>query len=228
MTKTLIVAAGLAMASSASADLTGATHSNLLSPEYYSITATPIGAPDIAGVFGTAYSNMNANAAGGFNAFAPGGPALGFDDYDSIATGGTIDVQQYRFVGGVNVAGGVMFFEFYDNTSAFVDSFGVILPSAGNFVWTITINTFPGGVVVPETGIHQLVADTAGAFGPAALGQWFLSDAAPTIGTQSNTFGGASGGALSHKFEITGDYVPAPATAALLGLGGLAAARRRR
>lgn len=221
MTKTLIVAAGLAVASSASADLTGATHTNLLTSEQYTITAQPIGSPDLAGVFGTAYSNMGAGA--GFQAFAAATGPIGFDDYDSIgAAATTIDVSTYRFVGGVAAAGGILFFEFYDTSSAFVDSFGVQLANPGNFIYTITINSYPGGVVVPESGIHQVVANAG------TTGQWFLSDAAPTIGTQSNVFGGASGGALNHKFEINGDYVPAPATAALLGLGGLAAIRRRR
>lgn len=227
MTKTLIVAAGLAVASSASADLTTAPHSNLLSPDQYTLTATPIGAPDIAGVFGTAYSNMDAGP-NGYVAFPVGGGAIGFDDYDSIATGGTIDVSSYRFVGGVDVAGGVAFFEFYDTNSAFVDSFGVAFPSAGNFIWTITINSYPGGVVVPEAGIHQIVTDNTGSFGPAAQGQWFLGDAGPTVGTQSSAFGSDSSGQFAHNFEINGDYVPAPASLALLGLGGLAATRRRR
>ncbi len=222
MTRTLIVAAGLALASSASADLTGGPRTNMLNSGQYSITATPIGGPDIAGVFGTAYSNMNASAAGGFSAFAAATGAVGFDDYDSIGTSGTIDVSTFRFVGGVQQAGGIMFFDFYDTNSAFVDSFGVALTNAGNFIYTITINTYPGGVVVPEAGILEVTV------GAGFTGQWFLSDAAPTVGTQSNTFGGASGGALSHKFEINGDYVPAPASAALLGLGGLAAIRRRR
>jgi len=226
MTKTLIVAAGLAVASSASADLTSAPHANLLSPEHYSITATPIGGPDIAGVFGTAYSNIDAGS--GYSAFAAAGGAIGFDDYDSIGTAGsTIDVSSYRFVGGVDVVGGVAFFEFYDASSNFVDSFGVAFSQAGNFIWTITINAFPGSVVVPEAGIHQVVTDGAGAFGPAANGQWFLSDAQPTVGTQNDAIGGAAGG-FSHKFELNGDYVPAPASVALLGLGGLAATRRRR
>ncbi len=225
MTKTLIVAAGLAVASSASADLTSAPHSNLLSPDQYTITATPIGAPDIAGVFGTAYSNMDPGP-NGYVAFAAGGPGLGFDDYDSIATGGTIDVSTYRFVGGVDTAGGVAFFEFYDSTSAFVDSFGVAFTNAGNFIYTITINTFPGGVVVPDAGLHQIVVDDTGAFGPATLGQWFLGDAGPSVGTEDVNVGGSA--PFSHNFEINGDYVPAPATAALLGLGGLAATRRRR
>ena len=224
MTKTLIVAAGLAVASSAAADLTAGPRTNLLNPDYITITATPIGAPDIAGVFGTAYSNMNGNAAtGGFSAFAAATGPIGFDDYNSIGTANTtIDVSTFRFVGGVQQAGGIMFFDFFDTNSAFVDSFGVALTNPGNFIYTITINSYPGGVVVPEAGILQVTV------GAGFTGQWFLSDAQPTVGTQSNTFGGASGGALSHKFEINGDYVPAPASAALLGLGGLAAARRRR
>jgi len=223
MTKTLIVAAGLAVASSAAADLTAGPRTNMLSPEHYSIHASPIGGPDIAGVFGTAYSNMAPNTAtGNFSAFAAATGPIGFDDYDSIGANGTIDVSTFRFVGGVQQVGGTMFFDFFDTNSNFVDSFGIALSQAGNFIWTITINTYPGGVVVPEAGILQATV------GAGFTGQWFLSDAQPTVGTQSNTFGGASGGALSHKFEINGDYVPAPASAALLGLGGLAAARRRR
>ena len=220
MTKTLIVAAGLAMASSASADLTSGPRTNLLSPEFVSITASPIGSPDISGILGTAYSSMGAGT--GFQAFAAATGAIGFDDYDSIATGGTIDLQSFRFVGGVAQAGGTMFFDFFDSASNFVDSFGVALTNPGNFIYTITINTFPGGVVVPEAGIVQATV------GAGFTGQFFLSDAAPTIGTQSNTFGGAAGGALSHRFELNGEFVPAPATAALLGLGGLVAVRRRR
>ncbi len=223
MSKTLIFAAGLAVASSASADLSSGPHTNLLNPEHYSITATPIGSPDIAGVFGTAYSNMGPNATGNYSAFSAATGPVGFDDYDSIGSANTtIDVSTFRFVGGVQQAGGTMFFEFYDTNSIFVDSFGVALTNAGNFIYTITINTYPGGVVVPEAGILQTVV------GAGFTGQWFLSSANPTVGTQSSTFGGASGGSLSHKFEINGDYVPAPATAALLGFGGLAASRRRR
>lgn len=227
MTKTILVAAGLAVASSASADLTAATHTNLLSPEHFSITATPIGGPDIAGVFGTAYSNMDAGP-NGYVAFPAAGGYVGFDDYDSIgSTGSTIDVSTFRFVGGVDVAGGVMFFEFYDTSSAFVDSFGVALTNPGNFIYTITITAYPGSVVVPEAGIAQMYVDGPGDFGPAANGQWFLGDAGPTVGTENSAFGSDTTG-FAHNFEINGDYVPAPATAALLGLGGLAATRRRR
>ena len=228
MTKTILVAAGLAVASTASADLTTASHSNLLSPEHYTINATPIGAPDIAGVFGTAYSNMDTGP-NGYVAFTAAGGYVGFDDYDSIgSTGSTVDVSTFRFVGGVQDAGGVAFFEFYDASSNFVDSFGVALSNAGNFTYTITINSYPGGVVIPEAGIAQMYVDGAGDYGPATTGQWFLGDGGATIGSEDNTFGGTGDGTFSHNFEINGDFVPAPASAALLGLGGLAAIRRRR
>ncbi len=221
MNKTLITVAGLALASPAFADLASGPQTNLLNPSQYSITATPIGAPDIAGVFGTAYSNMA--AAAGYQAFPAATGAIGFDDYDSIGAPATsIDLSTFRFVGGVQQAAGTMFFDFYDTNSNFVDSFGVTLTNPGNFIYTITINTYPGGVVIPEAGLLQVTV------GAGFTGQWFLNADAPTIGTSNSAIGGAAGG-LQHKFELNGDYVvPAPASAALLGLGGLAAIRRRR
>jgi len=221
MTKTVLALAGLALASSASADLISGPQTNLLDAGQYSIHASPIDGPDFAGVFGTAYSNM-ANSAG-YSAFAAATGAIGFDDYDSIGgVGTTIDVSTFRFVGGVQQAGGIMFFDFYDASSNFVDSFGVSLTNAGNFIYTITITAYPGSVVVPDAGFLQVTV--AAGF----TGQWFLNADAPTVGTSNPGVGGAAGG-LQHKFEINGDYVvPAPASAALLGLGGLAATRRRR
>ncbi|HED52652.1 MAG TPA: PEP-CTERM sorting domain-containing protein [Phycisphaerales bacterium] len=228
MTKIAIfAAAGMAVSATASADLTGATHTNILTAGQYTLTATPLDAPDFSGILGTAYSNMDPGP-NGYVAFAAAGGAIGFDDYDSIATGGNIDLQSYRFVGGVDVAGGVAFFEFYDASSNFVDSFGVAFPQSGNFIWTITISGFPGAISVPDAGIHQIVTDAAGSFGPAAQGQWFLGDAGPTVGSEDNTFGGTGDGTFSHNFEINGDFIPAPASLALLGLGGIAAVRRRR
>lgn len=228
MTKSVLFVAGLAVASSASADLTNNTRGNLLDPSMYSLHATELDAPNLGGILGTAYSNMDPGP-NGYQAFAPAGGVIGFDDYDSIAADNTtIDLQSYRFVGGVDTSGGVMFFEFYDSSSAFVDSFGVALPQAGNFIWTITINSFPGGVVLPAEGLHQVFADGAGDFGPATNGQWFLGDAGPTVGSEDNNVGGTADGTFSHNFELNGEFVPAPASAALLGLGGLAAARRRR
>ncbi|RNC82092.1 MAG: PEP-CTERM sorting domain-containing protein [Phycisphaera sp.] len=226
MTKTVIFAAGLAVASSASADLTGATHSNLLDPSMYTITARDINGPAIGEIPADHYSNMDAGP-NGFVAFPAAGGAIGADDYSSVA-GNDIDLAEFGFVGGVDTSGGVAFFEFFDASSNFVDSFGVAFAGAGNFIYTITINSFPGGVTVPENGIVQMVVDDAGAFGPATLGQFFLGDAGPTIGSEDVNFLGGNDGQFSHNFRINGEPIPAPASMALLGLGGLAAARRRR
>jgi hypothetical protein len=222
MTKTIIFAAGLAVASSASADLTGATHNNLLDPSMYTITAQELDSPAIGAVAADYYSNLDPGP-NGYVAFAPASGPIGFDDYSSTA-GADIDMAEFGFVGGVTDAGGIAFFEFYDASSNFVDSFGVALTNPGNFIYTITIGSFPGGVIVPENGIVQMVAD--GASNPSGGGQFFLGDAGATIGSSDITVGGATG--FDHNFRINGEPIPAPASVALLGLGGFAAARRRR
>ncbi|GAB5495874.1 MAG: hypothetical protein Phyf2KO_09540 [Phycisphaerales bacterium] len=224
MTKTVIFAAGLAVASSASADLTGATHSNLLDPSMYTITARDINGPAIGEIPSDHYSNMDPGA-NGYVAFPAASGPVGADDYNSVA-GADIDLAEFGFVGGVTDAGGIAFFEFYDASSNFVDSFGVALTNPGNFIYTITITAFPGSVIVPENGIVQMVVDAAS--NPSGGGQFFLGDAGPTIGSEDVNFLGGGAGQFSHNFRINGEPIPAPASAALLGLGGLAAARRRR
>jgi hypothetical protein len=219
MTKTIIFAAGLAVASSASADLTNAPHSNLLDPSMYTMTAQEIGGPNIGQVAAVHYSCMEA----GFASFGPTAGVTGFDDYQSTA-GADMTLTEMRFVGGVDTTGGVAFFEFYDAASSFVSSIGLAFPQAGNFIWTITIGSAP---TAAENGFMQMVGDDAGLFGPATLSEWFLTDVAPTVGTSDINVGGAVG-THNNAFELTGDPIPAPASVALLGLGGFAAARRRR
>lgn len=221
MTKTVIFAAGLAVASSASADLTGAPHSNLLDPSMYTITARDINGPALGEIPADQYSNMDAGP-NGYVAFPAASGPIGFDDYSSVA-GDDIDLAEFGFVGGVTDAGGIAFFEFYDASSNFVDSFGVALTNPGNFIYTITITGFPGSITVPESGLVQMVADAAS--NPSGGGQFFLGDAGPTIGS---TVIGSPVAGFDHNFRINGEPIPAPASMALLGLGGLAAARRRR
>ena len=84
MTKTVIFAAGLAVASSASADLTNAPHTNLLDPSMYTLTAQEIGAPVIGAMAADHYSNLDAGP-NGYVAFAAATGAIGFDDYVSTA-----------------------------------------------------------------------------------------------------------------------------------------------
>lgn len=178
------------------------------------ISAVSLG-EGVQGGSATLYSNMEAG--GGFQAFPAGNGALGFDDYTSTQAG-TIALDTFRFVGGVDAAGGTLNFEFFDAAGVtLVDAFSVSFAGAGNFIYTITIG---GTVNIDGAGVLQVSTDAT------SNGQWFLSDAGPTIGTEDGTFGGASGGALSHKFEL--NQVPAPGSVALLGLGGLVATRRRR
>ena len=152
---------------------------------------------------------------GPYAAFAAATGSLGFDDYDSILPGGYDVLTDLKFVGGVTTVGGTLTFNFFHPDGTAISNFSVTLPQAGNFIWTIdTIN-----VLIPTDGIMQITA------GENTTGQWFLSATAPTLGTQSSTFGGANGGAFSHRFEL---QVPAPGAAALLGLAGLVAGRRRR
>ncbi len=167
------------------------------------------------GATSSVYSNMDAG--GGFNAFPSGNGALGFDDYTSTSAG-AITMESIRFVGGVDAVGGVLNFEFFDAAGAnLITAFSVNFSQAGNFIWTITLG---GAFTADAAGVLQITTDAT------SNGQWFLSDAGPTVGSEDNTFGGASGGLLSHKFEI--NVIPAPGALALLGMGGIVAGRRRR
>lgn len=215
MCKTLIaVLAGASCAGIASANIPGSF--NLLDPSMYSITATPLGSIDFTR--GDADPTWYSAIEGPYNSFAAATGSVGFDDYGTAADDDIV-LTSWRFVGGVQQVGGTMSFQFFDADQQFVDSFGIALPQAGNFIWTITINS---EVIIPANGIVQAVV------GEDFTGQWFLGATPPTIGTNDDTFGGASGGALSHRFEINGVLVPTPGAVALLGMAGLAATRRRR
>lgn len=190
------------------------------------LQSVPLGSQ--RGASGIIFSNMEAGA--GFQSFALNEitldgevEALGFDDYTSTAPG-VSTLTEFRFVGGVQQANGVMFVDFFDASGAAVDGFGIQLDQAGNFLYRITVNS---EVNIENVGFVQISVDDDGRFGSGVqtTGQWFLSDAAATIGANGPQ-GGAGSGALNHNFELT--VVPAPASAALLGLGGLLAARRRR
>lgn len=152
---------------------------------------------------------------GPYSAFPAATGSIGFDDYSSTMTAPIENLKGMRFVGGVTTAGMSLRFEFYTAALAPVGDFTLALPQGGNFIWTLSgldLN-------IPKNGVLQITA-LAG-----STGRWFLGAGAPTIGTQSTTFGGANSGALSHRFEL---ITPTPGSLALLGLGGLAAARRRR
>lgn len=140
------------------------------------------------------------------------------DDYVSTITSpSTLSV--FQFVGGVETADEVVFFQFRDTGGNPVSSFGVRLPT-GSFtsIWTITLND-PNATAVPAAGFVDMIADdgTNNADGLPTLFAWRFKDVQPAIGSSQGDV---------HR--MTMEVVPAPASMALLGLGGLAAARRRR
>ncbi len=188
--------------------------------------------PDPAELDGTWYSNM-APGPNGFSAFAAAGGVVATDDYQAAVPAGdeVIQLSEFKFVGGVDTVGGVAFFDFFDADEAFVDGFGVALPQAGDFIWTITIGS---DVQVPADGFVQMVVDDTGMFGPPTLGRMFLGDAGPTIGTTANDppgvpVVGEPGQFFNHNFEITGNsLVPEPGSLALFAMGGLLLGLSRR
>ncbi|TVQ82258.1 MAG: PEP-CTERM sorting domain-containing protein [Phycisphaeraceae bacterium] len=192
----------------------------LLDNGLYTIQATPYDTEHTQrSGLGTVYESMGAGS--GFQAFGAASGPGGFDDYTSTAPG-NITLGEFQFVGGVTAAGGVVFFDFFDSAQNFVDGFGVQLPQAGNFIYTITLNT---PIVVPNAGILQAFFNDDAGVGPFTSGQWFLSDAAPTVGSSDPSFGSLTNG-LEHRFALVD--VPAPGAIALMGLAGFAASRRRR
>lgn len=217
MTKTaiamLVAAAGIA-----SADI---NLENVDRSGYQTFTATgiEIGAQNRGGVAPTQYDNIAAGP-GGYVAFpASNVNPLGVADYQSVATN-NIAMDEFTFVGGVDVAGETVFFDFFDAGGNFVDGFGVALSQAGNFIWTITIG---GGVEAAAGGFVQMSIDTGGFVN--GNGQWFLSDGVAAVG---DALAEDAGGGNNFNFGITGTEVPAPGAFALLGLGGMVASRRRR
>lgn len=215
MTKSILTAiAGLSIAGVASAAPMGGQF-NLLDSSMYSLTATPLDSNDSArGELDPSYYSA---IAGPYTAFDAATGNIGFDDYNSIAEDDFV-LTSFRFVGGVAEAGGTMSFQFFDANEDFADSFGIALPQAGNFIWTITINS---EVIVPANGLIQAVV------GDDFTGQWFLSVTDPDIGTNDLAIGGNETDA-SHRFELNGVPVPTPGALAVLGMAGLAGVRRRR
>ena len=170
-------------------------------------------------------NNMYSAMTGPFAGFAAATGNLGFDDYVGIVPPGDADgnspLEEFGFVGGVTTVGGIVQIQVYNVNSDLVNFVNIALPSAGNFIWTITPSLVPGDdfFSIPNAGFVQMVA------APTTTGQWFLSTSLPTIGTESRAAGMGSLTTHSHRFRLD---VPEPASMALLALGGLFAARRRK
>jgi len=175
----------------------------------------------------TAIQNLGVytGQAGPYSAFAAGAFAQN-DDYQANLVGTPYEsmsqfaVQQVIFVGGVTAVGGILDFFFLDAPgTTVVDSFGVSLPSAGDFIWTITLGP---GIYADTNGRLQIQNRTG------TSGRWFFTTTAPTIGTNSVTVGTGSALNPQRNQAYSINAVPEPGTMIALGAGIAAIAARRR
>ncbi len=210
--KTVSVLALLALAGAAQATIIYDA-SNAL------ITAQPVEGLYDGRDTGTIYESALGASAGGTTIVGDlsNNPAI-TEDYTSIAIDPRNGLLSHRFAGGVATANHVLFFAFYDAGGANIGSYGVRLPQAGNFVWTITPAAGTHLSEVTPSGFVQMIPDTGSNnpdLAPSTV-TWRFATVAPTIGSTTGTI---------YRQTLN---VPTPGALALLGLGGLVAGRRRR
>jgi hypothetical protein len=229
----IIVTAGTASAAGPfepiPVDQRGIVGRGLLSADQYTLDKIPLGSQSTRAT--DVYNGIEFNS----NYFAPTTSVgyIGFDDYDTSTApggsyGGGVDfMTRHLFVGGMTGGtgdSGVMFFTFFTEFGTPFDSYGVVLPADGAGYYGITIT---GGMYIPSNGIAQAwVNDNPANFGGAFNvypGYWFYSEGAPTVGGNDSAFGAFAPFYNMHTIEV-----PAPASLAMLGLGGALAVRRRR
>lgn len=189
------------------------------------IQAAPGDAGEI-GELAPAGTSVYSSLAGPYSAYALGAFA-NRDDYQTSIAGGfgtRFTMDTFKFVGGVGAVGDVLDFFFIEpGTNNVMASFGVQFSQAGDFIWTITLGAGAGIGNIPASGDIQIQSRGS------ATGRWFMTTTAPITGTNDSAFG--HGSALTPTagygaFEM--QSLPTPGTLALVGLGGLIAARRRR
>ncbi|GEM_PF-1489932 len=184
-------------------------------------TSREIGSLELAAVGPVVYSGIPDP----YSAFARATGVLSTDDYQAATSAPTFVLDNLQFVGGVGATNGIIDINFFNSAQTFVTGFGVQLPQAGDFIWTISGLSNLGAI--PSNGFMQLTARTG------STGRWFFTTTAPTIGTNSTAVGTGSGlnPQRNNAFQLT-SAVPEPGSVALLigmtTMGGMLVLRRRR
>ncbi len=150
---------------------------------------------------------------------------IGIEDY-TLSNPAVNLMTSFVFTGGVANAGEVLDFNFFDSAMNPTQGFAVLLPSGGNFIWTITLGT---PFVVPSVGFVEMEFDTTRTqnMGVGAGGTWFIASNDVSIGS-SPLDPSALGVGNNYAFAI--NAIPEPASAGLIGmvlLGGFVSRRRK-
>lgn len=162
----------------------------------------------------TFYSSMGTDGTFGFSTAVSGGGAIsdGYTGDGSVVPQPIATLREMRLAGGVsNAAGDVVAVDFFDVFgSTHIGGFFAGFTDNSLGVWVFNLTGL--GINAGRDGVMKITSSASGTF------RWFETNEAVDRG--------GNGSPDVFAFELSG--VPTPGAVSLLGLAGLAAARRRR